>query len=115
MEDGSGLSPFNTVSSFQMASIMRLIAKDKKLYSAFRPSLPVAAKSGALRYMFKNTAASGRIRAKSGGMKRVRSYTGYAETKTGKLLAFSIICNHFTCESSVMRKKMEQVMLRMVD
>ncbi len=115
MEDGSGLSPFNTVSTYEMASIMRLIAKNKLLYASFRPSLPVAAQSGSLRYMFKNTAASGKIRAKSGGMKRVRSYTGYVESKSGKLLAFSIICNHFSCKSSEMRKKMEKVMLKMVD
>ncbi len=115
IEDGSGLSPFNTVSSFQMATVMRLIAQDKKLYTSFRPSLPVAAQSGALKYMFKGTNAAGKIRAKSGGMKRVRSYTGYAETKSGKLRAFSIICNHFTCESSEMRKKMERVMLKMVE
>ena len=115
MEDGSGLSPFNTVSTYQMTSIMRGIAKNKALYTSIRPSLSVAARSGALKYMFKGTAASGKIRAKSGGMTRVRSYTGYVENKSGKLLAFCIICNHFTCESSEMRKKMEKVMLRMVD
>lgn len=115
VEDGSGLSPFNTVSTFQMASLMRIIAKDKALYDDFRPSLPVAAQSGSLRYLFKGTAASGKIRAKSGGMKRVRSYTGYVESKTNGLLAFSIICNHFTGASSQMRKKMEKVMLKMVE
>ncbi|MFT5384938.1 MAG: D-alanyl-D-alanine carboxypeptidase/D-alanyl-D-alanine-endopeptidase (penicillin-binding protein 4), partial [Saprospiraceae bacterium] len=115
MEDGSGLSTFNTVSSFQLATIMRLIANDKSLYTAFRPSLPVAGLSGGLKYMFRGTAAKGRIWAKTGGMKRVRSYTGYAESKTGKLLAFSIICNHFTGESSAMRKKMKKVMLAMVE
>jgi serine-type D-Ala-D-Ala carboxypeptidase/endopeptidase (penicillin-binding protein 4) len=115
IEDGSGLSAFNTVSSFQLATIMRLIANDKPLYASFRPSLPIAGKSGGLKYMFQGTSAKGRIWAKTGGMKRVRSYTGYAESKTGKLLTFSIICNHFTGESSEMRKKMEKVMLAMVE
>jgi len=115
VEDGSGLSTFNTVSSNQMASFMRLVALNKKLYQDFRPSLPVAAQSGALKYMFKGTAAAGKIRAKSGGMKRVRSYTGYVETTSGKLRAFSIICNHFTIESSAMRGKMELVMAAMLN
>ncbi len=115
IEDGSGLSPFNTVSTFQMASVMKDIARDKKLLASFLPSLPVAAKSGSLSYMFKNTIASGKIKAKSGGMKRVRSYTGFVETNSGKLLSFSIICNHFTCKSAEMRRKMERVMLKMVD
>jgi D-alanyl-D-alanine carboxypeptidase/D-alanyl-D-alanine-endopeptidase (penicillin-binding protein 4) len=115
MEDGSGLSSFNVVSSYQLASYMRELALNKALYKVFLPSLPVAAKSGSLSYMFKNTAASGKIRAKSGGLKRVRSYTGYVEGQGGQLLSFSIICNRFTGESGALRRKMEKAMLPMVN
>ncbi len=115
MEDGSGLSAFNVVSSYQFASYMRAIALNKELYADFRPSLPVATKSGSLRYMFKGTAAAGKIRAKSGGLKRVRSYTGYVETNSGQLLSFSIICNRFSGESIDLRRKMEKAMLPMVN
>ena len=111
MEDGSGLSIRNAISSSHLANIMRYIAKDEKIFSAFDASLPKAAKSGALKYLLKGTIAEGRLRAKSGGMSRVRSYTGFAKTKSGKLLAFSIIANDFTGKSSVIRNKMEKIML----
>ena len=113
IEDGSGLSPYNNVSAFHLAKIMQLIAKDKQLYKSFSNSLPIAGRSGTMQYMLRGTIAENNIRAKSGGMKRVRSYTGYARTKSGKMLAFSIIANHFSCSSRDMRRKMEKIMLEL--
>ncbi len=111
MEDGSGLSVRNAVSSVHLATIMRYVAKDKKVFSVLDASLPKAAKSGALKYLLKGTIAEGRLRAKSGGMDRVRSYTGFAKNKSGKLLAFSMIANDFEGKSSKIRSKMEKIML----
>jgi len=113
MEDGSGLSVRNSVSAHHLASIMRKIAKDKNLYDTFNMSLAVGGQSGTLKRMFKGTVGEGNVRAKSGGMTRVRSYTGYARSKSGKLLAFCMIANNFTGESSTMRKKMEKLMIAM--
>ena len=90
---------------------MQIIAQDEEWYELFQGSLPLASRSGSLKYMFKNTIAENLLRAKSGGMKRVRSYTGYTKDKKGRLLAFCIIANHFTGSSSAMRRKMEKVML----
>jgi D-alanyl-D-alanine carboxypeptidase/D-alanyl-D-alanine-endopeptidase (penicillin-binding protein 4) len=64
-----------------------------------------------MKNMLKGTAAENNLQAKSGGMKRVRSYTGYARSKSGQLLAFSIIANHFTCTGEMMRRKMEKIMV----
>ncbi len=113
MEDGSGLSPLNNVSAFHLAKILQLITKDKKLINSFYESLPVAGRSGTLENMLRGTIAENNLRAKSGGMNRVRSYTGYARTKSGKLLSFSMIANHFSCESKVMRQKMEKIMVEL--
>ncbi len=110
MADGSGLSPFNTVSARHLASIMTEVAKNKTSFPDFRESLPLAGRSGSMRYLLKDTPAEGRVWAKSGGMRRVRSYTGYALGKKGQLLAFSVIANHFTCSSSEMRRKLAQLM-----
>ena len=115
IEDGSGLSVRNAVSSYHLASIMRKIAKDDKLFKSIYASLPKAGKTGSLKYMLKGTKAVGQLRAKSGGMKRVRSYTGYAKTQSGKMLAFSIIANNFTGKSSHIRDLMGKIMLAMCD
>ena len=113
IEDGSGLSPYNNVSAFHLTKIMQLIAKDQKLYKTFNESLPIAGRSGTLKFMLRGTAAENNLRAKSGGMKRVRSYTGFARMKSGKLVSFSIIANHFSCKSNIMRRKMEKIMVEL--
>ncbi len=113
MLDGSGLSPQNAVTTKQMATIMSKIARDNNLYPIFEKSLPVGGKSGALKGMFKGSNAIGKIRAKSGGMTRVRSYTGYLTAASGKSYSFSIIANNFTGSSLEVRRAMEVLLIRM--
>lgn len=114
LEDGSGLSPRSSITSFQLAQIMRKAAKDKGIFDYLYPSLAVAGRTGTASYMFKGTKAVGNIHLKSGSMRRVRAYTGYAKTKSGKMVSFAIIANNFTGESKLIRKEMEKVMLAMV-
>ena len=115
MKDGSGLSPRNAVSAKHFAQIMRKIAKDPTVFDHFYDSLPVAARSGSLSGMFKGTKAAGNLRAKSGYMEGVRSYTGYVKNAAGKDLAFSIIVNNYSGSSGDMRRKIEQLLLGILD
>ncbi|MEL6865284.1 MAG: D-alanyl-D-alanine carboxypeptidase/D-alanyl-D-alanine-endopeptidase [Bacteroidota bacterium] len=115
IQDGSGLSVRNAVSSRQLAQVIQWMAKTYKGKGPFFESLPLAAKTGTLRYMFKGTKAAGKLRAKSGGMERVRSYTGYTVNGQGKALAFSIIANNFTVKSSQIRQGMERLMIAICD
>lgn len=110
MEDGSGLSPRNGVTSYQLSQIMRKIAKDKSIFEHFYPSLAIGGRTGTARFMFKKSKAAGNVRLKSGSMRRVRAYTGYAKTKSGKLVSFTIIANNFMGESRLIRTKMEKIM-----
>lgn len=114
LRDGSGLSARNLVTARQMVEVLRLTANDKAIFPAFLASLSTGS-SGTLRGMFRNTPAYTRIFAKSGSMTGVRSYTGYAQTKDGRLLAFSLIANNFSVKSSVMRRKMERLMTALVE
>ena len=111
MQDGSGLSPRNGVTALQLASILHTVAKDSVLFTPFYASLPEAGKTGTMKGMFKNNlAAQQRIRAKSGTITRVKSYSGYMTTSEGKLLIFSAVCNNFTCSQRDIRLKLERFM-----
>lgn len=110
IEDGSGLSPYNAVSAFHLATVMRLIKKDNALFNSFYDSLPIAGKSGSLRNRLKGTVAQGNLRAKSGGLNRVRSYTGLAKNKKGKWVSFCMIVNNYSGSSGPVLKRMEKVM-----
>ncbi len=111
LEDGSGLSPRNGISAEQLARIMTIVAKDKDWYEQFSPTLPLAGRSGTLRGLFKGSTVAGKLSAKSGGMERVRSYTGFVPGPDGRLRAFSIIANNFSVKSSIVRNEMVKLML----
>ncbi len=65
--------------------------------------------------MFKNYPfAIGKIRAKSGTITRTRAFSGYANTLDGRLVAFSVILNNFTCSQTEIRKRLEQFMADLV-
>lgn len=115
LEDGSGLSPRNAVSSRFLTDLLELIAGDAQLYEDFKNTLPVVGKNGTLSYMLRNTSAQGRIFAKSGSMERVRCYTGYALDREDQLLVFTILVNNYTCTSTAMRQKIEKFLLFLVE
>lgn len=113
LQDGSGLSARNAVTTRFLASLLRSVARQPVLFEAFLPSLPAAGQSGALQNL--RGAAAGRLWAKSGTLDRVRSFTGYARNREGRLRAFSVIVNNFTGAGSAMRQKLETFMTKMCE
>ena len=111
LTDGSGLSPRNGITPSQMVGILRLVARDRALFNTFYATLPIGGQSGTIKYLFKGTAAAGNIRAKSGSLGRVRSYTGYAKSASGKLLAFAVIANNYKGSSRTIRRELEKLMV----
>jgi serine-type D-Ala-D-Ala carboxypeptidase/endopeptidase (penicillin-binding protein 4) len=111
MQDGSGLSPRNGITPFQLIGMLRAIAADSEWFTHFNNSLPEAGKSGTMKRMFRQyPSVMGRLRAKSGTISRVRSYSGYVNSESGRELAFSVITNNFTCSQRDIGKKLEQFM-----
>lgn len=106
--DGSGLSRNNAVSAHHFVKMLSYMSKSKNA-SVFKKTLPVAGKSGTLRRVCAGQSASGRMYAKSGTMSRIKAYSGYVDSKSGKKIAFAIIVNNHTCKSSTLVKKMEKV------
>ncbi|MGB1216784.1 MAG: D-alanyl-D-alanine carboxypeptidase/D-alanyl-D-alanine endopeptidase, partial [Saprospiraceae bacterium] len=110
MNDGSGLSPKNALTSSHFTKILTIIHKEKQIHNLFKSTLPISGKTGTMKYMFRGTSAQGKIFAKTGSMTRVRSYTGYIDSSKGKKLAFSIIVNNYEGKSSDMREKLKKLM-----
>jgi D-alanyl-D-alanine carboxypeptidase/D-alanyl-D-alanine-endopeptidase (penicillin-binding protein 4) len=95
MEDGSGLSPLDAVTSRSLARMLYSMKNRGKYFNDFYSSLPDAGKEGTLKNYFRDPVFEGRIKAKSGSMTRVRSYAGYLKTLSGTDLVFCIIVNNF--------------------
>lgn len=112
--DGCGLARCNAITTRQLTDMLCVMYKES-CFPAFYNSLPVAGKSGTMKGLLKGTIAENNLHAKSGSFNRVRSFAGYVKDKKGDQLAFSIIANNFDCSSNDMRKKMENLMLKIAE
>ncbi len=99
-KDGSGLSTVGALTADNMTGILTAMSHDKA-FPAFYQSIPVVGQSGTVRNLARNTVAAGRVRAKSGSIEGVRAYAGYFTTTGGEQMAFSVMVNKITPDTSV--------------
>ena len=114
LTDGSGLSPNNAATAYQMALLLKKVQTDKS-YPSFYNSLPTAGQTGTLAGMCEGTAAEGNVHAKSGYITRVRTYAGYVETKSGKKLCFAMFANNYNDKAKDMKARLEELMVKMAE
>jgi D-alanyl-D-alanine carboxypeptidase/D-alanyl-D-alanine-endopeptidase (penicillin-binding protein 4) len=114
MNDGSGLSRSNCVTTYQLVNMLQK-AKEFSSFEHFYASLPVAGKSGSIKNLFHGHFAKENLRAKSGYMSGVRSYAGYVKNSKGHLIAFAIIVNNYESSPYQMKKKLEKLMMAIAD
>jgi len=110
MKDGSGLSPEDRVSPRQLAEIMRAYISDP-MFPVFYQTLPIAGVSGTISSIFKGTIAENNLRAKSGYMMGLRTYTGYVYNSKNKMLTFGIMVNNHSATPTQMKSMLEKIMV----
>jgi D-alanyl-D-alanine carboxypeptidase/D-alanyl-D-alanine-endopeptidase (penicillin-binding protein 4) len=114
LEDGSGMSPMDAVTSRGLAEILLFMKNKAKYFSEFYNSLPDAGKEGTLKNYFKNSVFDSNLKAKSGSMTRVRSYAGYFKTMSGNEMAFSILVNNYSGPSKRIIAGIEDILLETI-
>jgi D-alanyl-D-alanine carboxypeptidase len=114
MCDGSGRSHTNIASPRLLAEILFRMTTSP-VFPVFYNSLPLAGISGTMHKWLVGSNGAGRIRAKTGSLGGVRSYAGYVRTLSGKKLVFSVIINDYTCRTKVLKQRVEDFMLGMVN
>jgi D-alanyl-D-alanine carboxypeptidase/D-alanyl-D-alanine-endopeptidase (penicillin-binding protein 4) len=114
MYDGCGLSKDNSLTPKQLIDVLYYMTFSPH-FPVFYSSLPLSGISGTLHRYMKGTPAEGMIHAKTGTVNGVKSFAGYVNTLSGKKLIFAIIVNNFTCRTKVVKKKLENVMIRMAE
>lgn len=114
MEDGSGLSPLNTVTSEQIVEILRYMKRESRYFEDYISSFPDPGKEGTLRNYFKDPLFASALKAKSGSMTRVRAYAGYLTTLSGKDLVFCIIVNNFDGPQGSVAAHIERILKEVI-
>ncbi len=110
--DGSGLSRYNLFTPRSMVGLFEKLYRilpDEQLYEL----LPTGGRTGTLKSSYQ--AAQPYIFAKTGSMSNHHSLVGLIRTKSGKLYAFAFMNSNFPHKVSVVRREMEQVMVKVRD
>ncbi|MCD6355363.1 MAG: D-alanyl-D-alanine carboxypeptidase/D-alanyl-D-alanine-endopeptidase, partial [Prolixibacteraceae bacterium] len=114
MEDGSGLSHFDAVSPAFFTQVLTYMYTKSANRNVFFQSLPPAGKGTLYLFDSQNFPAES-LHAKSGSMTRVHCYAGYLTQKSGKMVAFSIMVNHFSGTHSKLAKAVETLLISLRD
>jgi len=106
MADASGLSPDDRMEPVVLAQFVRLaVAPGHPELAPILSGLPVAGFSGTLENRFKDSAAAGVVRAKTGTLDGVVSLAGYAVDASGRTLVFAIVANAVKPPATVATEK----------
>jgi serine-type D-Ala-D-Ala carboxypeptidase/endopeptidase (penicillin-binding protein 4) len=95
IEDGSGLSSRDAVSSAEMVRLLLFMKRNGRFFEDYLRSLPDAGMEGTLKNYFKDKVFESRLKVKSGSLTRIKSYAGYFTTLSGKDMIFCIIINNY--------------------
>lgn len=114
LEDGSGMSPMDALTSRGLAEILLFMKRKASYFTEFYNSLPDAGKEGTLKNYFKNPVFDSNLKAKSGSMTRVQNYAGYFKTISGNEMAFSILVNNFSGSSKRIITGIEEILLETI-
>jgi D-alanyl-D-alanine carboxypeptidase/D-alanyl-D-alanine-endopeptidase (penicillin-binding protein 4) len=92
--DGSGLSYSDRQSPSTIVAWLDRI-RSTAYYNTIRSGLPLACRTGTLKYRMCGPNLRGRVRAKTGTLNHVSALSGYFPTKSGHFVTFSILVSGF--------------------
>ena len=93
LSDGSGLARDDLVTPRAAVALLRYALR-QPWGESFLATLPVAGVDGTLENRMKNTPAAGLVEAKTGSADHARALSGYATTRNGEYLVFSLFDNN---------------------
>ncbi len=117
LTDGSGLSQYNAVTPRQMVFLLNYMKHNSPYFDVYYHSLPVADSGhrGTMDEIFTGTPAEGNLRAKSGTIDRVKAYTGFVTSRSGRKIIFSMMVNNFSCKSREARAELIKLMVALAE
>ncbi len=115
LRDGSGLSRYTVITPGMTVALLRYAHSHPSMdyRRAFYDSLPIGGVDGTLRGRFRGEPAQGNVRAKTGTLGGASSLAGYVTTRSGRRLAFSLMCNHYTSSTGSVRDAQDAAVNRL--
>lgn len=113
IEDGSGLSRLTLLTPSVLTRVL-VFMYGSEHREAWLGLFPVAGEEGTLSGRFAGAPEARRIRAKTGTLTGVSALSGYAETGSGRIVAFSILANNFRAPASEIRLAIDKIAMSLL-
>ncbi|TVR41756.1 MAG: D-alanyl-D-alanine carboxypeptidase/D-alanyl-D-alanine-endopeptidase [Cryomorphaceae bacterium] len=113
-EDASGLSHYTTITAKQLTDMLHWVYHSDN-GKGWMLSLPQAGLNGTLRSFGKGTPLEGNLRAKSGYMTSNRGYAGVLNARSGKMVAFAVMVNHFEASPATIKSELEKLIVALYE
>jgi len=107
--DGSGLSRYNMFTPRTTVQLLEKLAQSPRV-NKMADLLPAGGKSGTIRSWYGREGQDPYVFAKTGTLSNNHCLSGYLFTKSGKVLIFSFMHNHYKGGSSPTKKVMERIL-----
>ncbi len=114
LQNPSGLTRDNKISSFAMWKILMNMKEDFRIYPEMLTSLPIAGIDGTLKKRMKDSPGERWVRAKTGFLTNVVSLAGFAGRKDGTQIVFSFIFNGQVDEGRV-RRTFDDILIHLIE
>ncbi len=106
--DGSGLSRDGLVTPYAETELLKYMARQPR-FQDFLSTLPISGVDGTLKGRMRTGPAAGRVFAKTGTLDNVATLGGYVRTRSGRLLAFSVLGNELHCGPYSARRALDRI------
>ena len=115
--DGSGLSALSRVTPLATVQLLRAMHEhpERATAQAFYASLPRGGYTGTLKRRYRSGDARGNVRAKTGFITGARTLSGYVTAANGHLIAFSLMCNHYSTQTSRVNQAQDAIVELLAD
>ena len=112
--DGSGLERGDKLTADFTVALLTYTRAAEGWGGDFERALPIAGVDGTLRTRMIGTPAQRRVRAKTGTLTGVSALSGYADTRAGERLVFSVMMNGFACDKQRVRRMQDMICVALV-
>lgn len=110
LNDGSGVSFYNIITPADMVMLLADQYYNPARFKRFSASLPIAGVDGTLHNRMRGSPAAKNVHAKTGTITGVSALSGYVTSADGRLLAFSIMSNHFPGDVKILRDVQDHIL-----
>ena len=107
--NGSGLNDVNRLTARQITRVLASMYSRFDLAPEYIASLAVAGLSGTIQGRFDNSAASSKLRAKTGTLIGVSALSGYVSTQDDDIIAFSVMMNDYNGRARTMWRIQDKI------